>query len=152
MSFVGVRMLVTTFALIDRGARHSSGPLERLLQQMRQRGAALIEAPAIAQLAIDIIDLGVVDTKECTVCERQRPFHLQVHYVYQHFNYIIRMVSSKEYWKVCEICGRGWVLPAAATEQTLGRNPIPAFDRIGAWIFGGLILFLVGTLTLAALL
>ena len=100
----------------------------------------------------NVIDLGVVGTEDCTVCEKPRPFHLELYYTYAHLNFIIRMVSSKQYWKLCEVCGRGLELPAAATEQSLGRNPIPAFDRIGAWVFGGLILFLVGTLTLVALL
>jgi hypothetical protein len=98
-----------------------------------------------------VIDLGVVGTETCTVCEKARPFHLQLHYAYAHINFVIRMVSSKQYWKLCEICGRGWELPAAATEQSLGRNPIPAFDRIGLWIFGGAILFFVVLLILAAL-
>src|SRR5213078_2609799 len=30
ISLIGVRLVVTTFALIDRGARHGGGPLERL--------------------------------------------------------------------------------------------------------------------------
>lgn len=59
VSLFAVRMLVTTFALMDRGARTSGGPLERLLGQLVTRARLLTEAPPIAQLAIDIIDLGV---------------------------------------------------------------------------------------------
>lgn len=59
VSLVGVRMLVTTFALVDRGARQAGGPLERLLGQLVVRARKLTESPPIAQLAIDIIDLGV---------------------------------------------------------------------------------------------
>jgi serine phosphatase RsbU (regulator of sigma subunit) len=59
ISLIGVRMLVTTFALIDRGARRGGGPLERLLNQLVVRTRKLTESPPIAQLASDIVDLGI---------------------------------------------------------------------------------------------
>ncbi len=59
LCFVGVRTTIATIALINRGARGGEGPLERLLAQLVGRARAMTEAPAIAQLAIDIIDLGV---------------------------------------------------------------------------------------------
>jgi len=59
VSLLGVRMLVTTFALIDRGARTSSGPLERLINQLVVRAREMTAAPPIAQLTIEIVDLGV---------------------------------------------------------------------------------------------
>ncbi len=59
MSLIGVRMLVTTFALIDRGARSSGGALDRLLNQLVTRARMMTEGPPIAQLAVDIVDLGV---------------------------------------------------------------------------------------------
>ncbi|HEU0029739.1 MAG TPA: SpoIIE family protein phosphatase [Kofleriaceae bacterium] len=59
LSFVGVRSTIATIALIDRGARGGEGPLERLLAQLVRRGRTLTEPPAIAQLAHDIVDLGV---------------------------------------------------------------------------------------------
>jgi len=99
-----------------------------------------------------VLDLGVVGNEECSVCEKRRPFHLQLHYAYAHLNFIIRVVSSKKYWKLCETCGRGFELPTAVAEQSLGRNPIPAFDRSGLWIFGGIILFFVALIALAAIL
>jgi serine phosphatase RsbU (regulator of sigma subunit) len=59
VSLVGTRLLITTFALMDRGARTSNNPLERLLGQLVTRTRMVTEAPAIAALAIDVIDLGV---------------------------------------------------------------------------------------------
>lgn len=59
LCFIGVRNAIVTFALIDRGARGGGGPLERLLAQFVARARALTQAPAIGQLAIDIIDLGI---------------------------------------------------------------------------------------------
>ncbi len=59
LCFVGVRNTFATFTLIDRGARGGEGPLERLVAQLVTRARSMTQAPAIAQLAIDIIDLGV---------------------------------------------------------------------------------------------
>ena len=59
LCFVGVRNTITTFALIDRGARGGEGPLERLIAQFVSRARALSQVQQIAQLAVDIIDLGV---------------------------------------------------------------------------------------------
>jgi serine phosphatase RsbU (regulator of sigma subunit) len=59
LCFIGVRNTISTFALIDRGARGGEGPLERLIAQFVSRARALAQVQPIAQLAIDIIDLGV---------------------------------------------------------------------------------------------
>ncbi len=59
VSFAGVRMVVTTFALIDRGARNRGGPLERLQAQLVGRARTITDPGEIAQLAIDIVDLGI---------------------------------------------------------------------------------------------
>ena len=58
LCFVGVRNTITTFALIDRGAREG-GPLVRLISQFVTRSRAMADPKPIAQLAIDVIDLGV---------------------------------------------------------------------------------------------
>lgn len=58
LCFVGVRNTITTFALIDRGVR-GGGPLDRLIAQLVSRSRAMTEPTPIAQLAIDIIELGV---------------------------------------------------------------------------------------------
>ena len=56
--FVGVRNTITTFALIDRGAREG-GPLVRLIAQFVTRSRAMTDQASIAQLGIDVVDLGV---------------------------------------------------------------------------------------------
>jgi serine phosphatase RsbU (regulator of sigma subunit) len=58
LCFVGVRNTITTFALIDRGAREG-GPLVRLIAQFVTRSRVMTDPQSIAQLAIDVIDLGV---------------------------------------------------------------------------------------------
>lgn len=59
MCFAAVRASVATVGLVNRGGRAGEGPLERLLAQLVGRARTMIEATAIAQLAIDIVELGV---------------------------------------------------------------------------------------------
>jgi serine phosphatase RsbU (regulator of sigma subunit) len=54
-----VRVLVATVNLVTRGARGGEGPLDRLLSQLVRRTRSLTSPPAIGQLALDIIELGV---------------------------------------------------------------------------------------------
>ena len=57
-AFVFVRAAISTFVLVTRGAR-GEGPLERLLAQLVTRTRELTHPPAIAELAADIVHLGV---------------------------------------------------------------------------------------------
>ncbi|HEY0988713.1 MAG TPA: hypothetical protein VGD80_16720, partial [Kofleriaceae bacterium] len=57
--FAAVRVLIATIALVNRGARGGEGPLDRLLAQLVRRAHSRTSPPAIGQLAIDIIDLGL---------------------------------------------------------------------------------------------
>jgi serine phosphatase RsbU (regulator of sigma subunit) len=59
VSFASVRVIVATIGLINRGARDREGTLDRLLGQLVARARPLDSGPQIAQLAIDIIDLGL---------------------------------------------------------------------------------------------
>jgi len=59
MCFAGVRVSVATVSLVNRGARGGEGPLDRLLAQLVGRARALTSPPEIAQLALDIIELGL---------------------------------------------------------------------------------------------
>ncbi|HET9625739.1 MAG TPA: SpoIIE family protein phosphatase [Kofleriaceae bacterium] len=56
--FAAVRVAVATVSLVNRGGR-GEGPLDRLLAQLASRARAVSEPPAIAQLAIDIVELGL---------------------------------------------------------------------------------------------
>ena len=57
--FGAVRASVATISLVNRGGRPGEGPLERLLDQLVTRARTMVEARPIAQLAIDIIQLGI---------------------------------------------------------------------------------------------
>jgi serine phosphatase RsbU (regulator of sigma subunit) len=59
LSFASVRVLIATTALINRGAREREGTLDRLLGQLVARARPLESEPQIAQLAIDIVELGL---------------------------------------------------------------------------------------------
>jgi len=59
MCFAAVRVSVATIGLVNGGARGGEGPLDRLLAQLVDRARAMTAPPAIAQLAIDIIELGL---------------------------------------------------------------------------------------------
>jgi serine phosphatase RsbU (regulator of sigma subunit) len=59
LSFASVRVMVATIGLINRGSREREGTLDRLLGQLVARARPLDSERQIAQLAIDIIDLGL---------------------------------------------------------------------------------------------
>ncbi len=57
--FVSIRAAVATIGLLHRGGRGGEDPLDRLLAQLTSRSRALVSATQIAQLAIDIVELGL---------------------------------------------------------------------------------------------
>ncbi len=59
MCLGAVRAAIATISLINRGGRDNEGPLERLLAQLVGRARGLVDGSAIAQLATDIVELGV---------------------------------------------------------------------------------------------
>ncbi|HEV7554774.1 MAG TPA: PP2C family protein-serine/threonine phosphatase [Kofleriaceae bacterium] len=59
LCFAGTRVTIAVIGLINRGARGGEGPLERLLGQLVGRSRSLTAGPPIAQLAIDIVELGI---------------------------------------------------------------------------------------------
>ena len=56
---ISVRASIVTIALVLRRGHGGEGPLERLLAQLTTRARAMISATEIAQLAIDIVELGL---------------------------------------------------------------------------------------------
>jgi len=54
-----VRASTAAIGLLMRGARRNEGPLDRLVGQLVTRARAQDEPTAIAQLAIDVVELGV---------------------------------------------------------------------------------------------
>jgi serine phosphatase RsbU (regulator of sigma subunit) len=59
ISFAGVRTAFAIISLINRGARASQSTLDRLVTQLVTRSRPLESEAAIAQLAVDIVELGV---------------------------------------------------------------------------------------------
>ena len=78
-------------------------------------------------------DLGLVEHRSCSTCEKERPFKLILRYRYAHL-YYLRWVTKKTYTLACDICHHGWVLNAADVESKLAKNPIPFMTRYG-WSF-----------------
>lgn len=77
------------------------------------------------------LDLGVEGYEHCPTCGTTQQFRRFLDYRYGHIDWIIRVVTQKQYYKLCDICRRGTALDAKRVEQILGRNPIPLFDRFG---------------------
>ena len=59
MCWAGARVTIAVISLVNRGARGGEGTLERLLGQLVSRARSLQSAREAAQLAIDIVELGV---------------------------------------------------------------------------------------------
>jgi hypothetical protein len=89
-------------------------------------------------------DLGQVGTRQCPICQTERPFKLFLQYRFAHLYYIFGWVTQKKYMIVCDVCRRGRELAAKEVEGKLEKNPIPFMKRYG-WTF------LVGFIALAAL-
>ena len=94
-------------------------------------------------------DLGVVQTKFCEVCEKQRPFKVMLFYKWSHLYWLFGQVSEKQYSLVCDVCGRGQILENHLIEATLVKNPIPFMRRYGWLVPAGLFLYGVLVLCLA---
>lgn len=58
-TFASVRVLFAVLSLVARGARTSEDTLDRLLGQLTARARPLEQEPAIASLAVDVVELGV---------------------------------------------------------------------------------------------
>ena len=56
---LSVRASVVTISLVNRRGHGGEGPLERLLAQLMTRTRAMVSTTQIAQLAIDIVELGL---------------------------------------------------------------------------------------------
>src|SRR5262245_45455898 len=87
-------------------------------------------------------DLGHVENRQCPTCEKERSFKLLLNYRYAHL-YYLRWVTQKKYHLACDVCHRGWELPAKDIEPTLKANPIPFMTRFGWTFLVGLIAIIV---------
>ena len=82
----------------------------------------------------DSVDLGVVEHRQCEVCERDRPFKILLQYRYAHVYWVFAWITEKRYLLLCDICHRGWNLNAPEVEKTLSKSPIPCM-RQWVWVF-----------------
>ncbi len=81
----------------------------------------------------DSANLGKVETRHCSTCEKDRPFNLVLNYRYAHL-YYLKWVTKKQYHLACDICNRGWELDTKTVEAKLEKSPIPFMHRFG-WLF-----------------
>ena len=91
----------------------------------------------------DSQDLGVVETKLCDTCEKDRPFKMFLQYRYAHIWYLFSWITEKKYLLLCDICHRGVELDTKKIEPLLESNPIPFQKRYGWTFLVGLIVLLV---------
>jgi hypothetical protein len=82
------------------------------------------------------IHLGFVEERECETCGKTQPFELSVVYKYFHLYWVFRVVTQRQFWFACPVCRNGWQLDAAKAQASLGRSPIPIWDRYGLGIVG----------------
>jgi serine phosphatase RsbU (regulator of sigma subunit) len=59
LCYASVRVIYSVVGLVNRGARGGEGPLDRLLTQLITRARPMRSGTEVAQLAIDVIELGL---------------------------------------------------------------------------------------------
>lgn len=102
----------------------------------------------------DNLDLGKVLTQHCETCEKSRDYHLMLHYRYFHLYWFMKVVTKREYYVMCNVCSRGWVIKAAEAKAYLptGKSPIPFWTEYGLLvIFGSLMTMGMGISVVGAI-
>jgi hypothetical protein len=84
-------------------------------------------------------DLGVMETRRCDTCEKDRPFKLVLQYRYGHIWYLFKWVSERKYVLQCDVCHHGWQVDTKQVESNLKTNPIPFATRYGLAFLAGVI-------------
>ena len=80
------------------------------------------------------VALGSPEYRRCETCERDRQFNVVLHYRYFHLYWILRAVTEKKYYLLCEACSRGWELDKQLGEGRFSASAIPFMDRFGLLI------------------
>jgi hypothetical protein len=91
----------------------------------------------------DVINLGVLETRRCDTCEKDRPFNITLQYRYWALYWVFALVTEKKYILACDVCSRGWELESSKIEPHLTAVPIPFMRRYGLLVLGGIIVGLV---------
>ena len=100
----------------------------------------------------DVVNLGVLDARQCDVCEKDRPFNIILQYRYFGFYWVFNCVTKKKYFLLCNVCNRGWEIDAGKLVLQLQKAPIPFMRRFGLLILIGVIVGLVFLSSIGALL
>ena len=74
---------------------------------------------------VGMTDLGPQQSRHCSICERERSFHLMLRYKISHVWYVFKWVAQKQYGLVCEVCQRGEDLATQVVEAQFGKPKIP---------------------------
>jgi len=96
----------------------------------------------------NVVNLGTVETRPCSTCEKDRPFNLIMRYRYFGLFWIFNTITEKKYYLLCDVCNRGWELENKRVEKTLKSVPIPWMNRYGILVLLGIP---VGLLAVGAL-
>jgi hypothetical protein len=87
----------------------------------------------------DAIKLGVLETRRCDTCEKERPFDLTLQYRYWALYWIFGMVTKKQYLLACDVCGRGRELEPSKIDPRFAAVPIPFMRRYGLLVLGAVV-------------
>jgi hypothetical protein len=88
----------------------------------------------------DVVDLGPAPSGHCDTCDQERPFKILLRYRYWALYWIFGLVTSKEYFQVCEVCGRADPLHPVEVEGRSSRA-IPFTRRLGWLLLVAIIAF-----------
>lgn len=83
-------------------------------------------------------DLGHLGNEMCDRCGTVRPMKLVLLYRYAHF-WFFYWLTSKQYFKACDVCSSGVELDAAKVEEALEASPVPWWHRRSWMILVGFI-------------
>ncbi|MBO0860803.1 MAG: hypothetical protein J2P21_20425 [Chloracidobacterium sp.] len=98
----------------------------------------------------DVVNLGVLETRRCEVCEKDRPFNIILQYRYFGFYWVFNFVTQRKYLLLCSVCSRGWELDSAKVEPGLAKTPIPFMRRYGILVLIVAIVGILGMFSIAA--
>jgi hypothetical protein len=101
----------------------------------------------------DVANLGVLETRRCDVCEKDRPFNIILQYRYWGLYWFFNFVTKKNYLLLCDACNRGWEIDDKKLEPHLTKTAIPFMHRYGILVLIGaffglfLLISLIGALS-----
>jgi hypothetical protein len=89
------------------------------------------------------VELGAAGTGACAACQKEQPFKLLLSYQFFRLYWLFGMVTSKQYLRLCTVCGKGQKVEAQQVEPNFKPLPIPFMQRYGLLTFGAVVLVVV---------